>query len=84
MSLNTSLPEQVRAFIEEQMASRGFNSVNDYVDHLILQDQERTAQTNVDALLVEGIESGEAVEATDDWWEAKRTHLMEQLHQQPE
>lgn len=76
MSLNISLPEQVRVFIEEQMTSRGFKSVNDYVYHLILQDQERTAQTKVDALLVEGIESGKTVKATDDWWEAKRTHLI--------
>ena len=31
----------------------------------------------VEALLLEGLDSGEPIEATDDWWEQKRTQLMQ-------
>lgn len=75
--LNISLPDQVQTFVEEQAIAAGFNSVNEYVYHLILREQERIAQQHrVESLLVEGLESGEPIEATDDWWEQKRTQLV--------
>jgi Arc/MetJ-type ribon-helix-helix transcriptional regulator len=42
--LNISLPDQVQPFIEEQAAAAGFNSVNEYIYHLILREQERITQ----------------------------------------
>jgi antitoxin ParD1/3/4 len=35
----------------------------------------------IESLLLEGLESGEPVEATDDWWEQKRTQLVERFQQ---
>jgi antitoxin ParD1/3/4 len=78
--LNISLPGSLQAFVEDQAAVAGFNSVNDYISHLILREQERVAQQQrVESLLVEGLESGEPIEATDDWWEQKRAHLVERF-----
>jgi len=75
--LNISLPEHVQRFVDEQAIVAGFDSTNDYICHLIVREQERIAQqSRIEALLVEGLESGEAVEATDDWWEQKRTQLV--------
>lgn len=74
--LNISLPEQVQTFVEEQAIAADFNSANEYVYHLILREQERVAQQErIESLLLEGLESGEPVEATDDWWEEKRSQL---------
>jgi antitoxin ParD1/3/4 len=78
--LNISLPDQVQSFVEEQAIAAGFNSANEYVYHLILREQERIAQQQrIESLLVEGLESGETIEATDDWWEQKRTQLVERF-----
>jgi antitoxin ParD1/3/4 len=78
--LNISLPEQIQTFVEEQAIAAGFNSANEYVYHLILRERERIAQkAQIESLLVEGLESGEPVEATDDWWEQKRTQLVERF-----
>ncbi len=80
--LNISLPDQVQSFVEEQAIAAGFNSANEYVYHLILREQERIAQkARIESLLVEGLESGEPVEATDDWWEQKRTQLASRFQQ---
>ncbi|NJP10762.1 MAG: type II toxin-antitoxin system ParD family antitoxin [Leptolyngbyaceae cyanobacterium RU_5_1] len=80
--LNISLPDQVQTFVEEQAIAAGFNSINEYVYHLILREQERVAQQErIESLLLEGLESGEPVEATDDWWKQKRTRLVERFQQ---
>lgn len=80
--LNISLPDQVQSFVEEQAIAAGFNSVNEYVYHLILREQERITQKDrIESLLVEGLESGEPIEATDDWWEQKRTRLVSRFQQ---
>ena len=80
--LNISLPDQIQTFVEEQAIAAGFKSANDYVYHLILREQERVAQQErIESLLLEGLESGEPVEATDDWWEEKRSQLVTRFQQ---
>ena len=75
--LNISLPDQIQRFVEAQMISTGFHSVDEYIYYLILREQERLSQqAQVEALLLEGLDSGEPLEATDAWWEGKRTQLM--------
>ena len=75
--LNISLPEEVQPFLANQAAAEGYDSLGEYVYHLILLEQTRLAQqAQVEALLSEGLDSGEPVEVTDDWWEQKRAQLM--------
>ena len=78
--LNISLPDQVQMFVEEQAIAAGFNSANEYIYHLVVREQERIAQQErIESLLLEGLDSGEPVEAADDWWEQKRTQLAERF-----
>lgn len=80
--LNISLPEEVQPFLENQAAAAGYGSLGEYVYHLILLEQERLEQqAKVEALLSEGLESGEPIEATDDWWEQKRLQLINSTSQ---
>jgi antitoxin ParD1/3/4 len=68
--LNISLPDTIQSFVEQQVAKGGYSNVSEYILHLILQEQAKAAR--VEALLLEGLDSGERVEVTDDWWEQKR------------
>ncbi|MEM9136680.1 MAG: type II toxin-antitoxin system ParD family antitoxin [Cyanobacteria bacterium P01_F01_bin.42] len=78
--VNISLPDQVRAFIEAQAQSKGIGSLNEYVYQLILQEQDRIIQQQrLETLLVEGLESGEPIEATSEWWNQKREKLADRL-----
>ena len=41
--------------------------------NIIVREQERLKQQQrVESLLIEGLDSGESVEMTDDWWNSKR------------
>jgi antitoxin ParD1/3/4 len=81
-NINISLPESMQAFIEEQVAQGGYGSVSEYLQELITQDQKRKMQEHIKELLIAGLESGEAIEVNDEWWEQKRTHLINQMHQE--
>ncbi|MEP0949402.1 type II toxin-antitoxin system ParD family antitoxin [Leptolyngbya subtilissima DQ-A4] len=80
LMLNISLPDSVGAAIAQQAERAGFDTATDYLVHLVLRDQERLSQqAKIEALLLEGLESGEPIEATDEWWERKRSALIAQL-----
>ncbi|MBW4667757.1 MAG: type II toxin-antitoxin system ParD family antitoxin [Cyanomargarita calcarea GSE-NOS-MK-12-04C] len=78
--LDISLPEQIQAFVDEQVSTGGYSNASEYIQHLLIQEQERIAKKRVEMLLVEGLESGEPIEVTPEWWEQKRFQLMNRLH----
>ncbi|MEH2358308.1 type II toxin-antitoxin system ParD family antitoxin [Nostoc sp.] len=81
-SINISLPESMKVFVEEQVAQGGYGSVSEYLQELITQDQKRKMQEHIEELLIAGLESGDAIEVNDQWWQQKRTHSINQLHQE--
>ncbi len=78
-TLNISLPESMRAFINEQVAKGGYSTASEYISHLIRQDQKRAEQIKLEAMVLEGLDSGEPIEVTDKWWKNKTTELVERL-----
>ncbi len=81
-TLNISLPETLQSFVEQQVELGGYSNADEYILHLILQEQAKAVR--VEALLLEGLDSGEPITVTDDWWEHKRTQLMQGLQQTQE
>jgi antitoxin ParD1/3/4 len=73
--LNISLPESMRTFVDEQVTHGGLSTASEYVCQLIRADQKRTAEKRVEALLVEGVQSGDAVPVSGAWWERKNRIL---------
>jgi len=78
-TLNISLPESMRDFISEQVAKGGYSTTSEYIRHLIRQELERVAKIQLETLLLEGLDSGESIEITDEWWEQKRSELVEKV-----
>ncbi|MEB3290734.1 MAG: type II toxin-antitoxin system ParD family antitoxin [Leptolyngbya sp.] len=63
--LNIALPDHLEVVIAQQAEQADFDTTTDYLVHLILREQERISQqAKVEALLLEGIESGDPIEAT--------------------
>jgi len=81
-TLNISLPESMRDLISEQVAKGGYSTTSEYIRHLIRQELERVAKIQLETLLLEGLDSGESIEITDEWWEQKRTELVEKVRKQ--
>jgi antitoxin ParD1/3/4 len=63
-----SLPKELQTFLARQTAKNGFHTPDDYLCDLLDRERERE---RIEEMLVEGIESGEPIEVTDDWWEQK-------------
>ena len=72
-SLHISLSDEMRSFIDEQVRGGSYHDHSEYVRDLIRHDQELRARKRVDALLLEGLESGrpEAL-MPDDWQEIRK------------
>jgi len=73
-TMNISLPDEMKAFVEEQAAQRGFGTVSEYLRAMIREAQERNAkQERLDALLLEGLDSGPGTPlAKADWDRIRR------------
>ena len=59
-SMNVSLPEDLKEYVEAQSES-GYSTPSEYVRELIREDRKRRAKQTLDALLVEGLNSGESI-----------------------
>ncbi len=76
-----SLPESLHQFIHQQVTRGGYSNTEEYIYHLILEDQKHHAQQRLEEMLIAGLDSGNPIEITDDWWQNKRTELSQKLPQ---
>ena len=60
-TMNISLPDQMKAWVEAQTLDGRYSNVSDYMRDLIRKDQEkRNAIAEIQALVDEGLASGPA------------------------
>ena len=58
-TMNVSLPDAMKAWVEEQVQTGRYGNSSDYVRDLVRRDQERTAKlVEFERLVQEGIDSG--------------------------
>lgn len=66
-TMNISLPDQLRTFVDQQVATGRFANASDYVRDLIREDQEREqGRVHLQELIREGLESGVSDLTVDD------------------
>jgi antitoxin ParD1/3/4 len=78
-TMNVALPESMKQFVQERVSQGGYSSVSEYVRELIRADQKRKTEEQIDALLLEGLDSGAPVPVTGEYWEEKKRKLTERL-----
>jgi len=83
-TMNISLPDAMRAFVEQKVASGGYSTASEYIRELVRADQKRAAQERLEALLLEGLNSGDPIEISDAWWERKKADLLARLAEKGE
>lgn len=62
-TMNISLPDPLKSFVDEQVSQRGYGSSSEYVRELIRKDQDRL---QLRALLLDGASSAPSATAADD------------------
>jgi antitoxin ParD1/3/4 len=59
-TMNVSIPDPMKTWVEERTRDGSFSNTSDYVRHLIRRDQERAqAVAQLQAAITEGLESGD-------------------------
>lgn len=77
-TMNISLPDPLKEFVDGQIAGGRYSSVSEYIRELIREDEKRKAQDRLEALLLDGLE-GEDSELTHQDFEEIRKEALAQL-----
>ena len=68
-SLNLSLPASMKAFIEAEVERGHYGSTSEFIRHLVREAQKSAReQEKLEALLIEGLDSGPGEEPTPEYW----------------
>jgi antitoxin ParD1/3/4 len=73
--MNISLPDPVKQYVEEQVSAGGYSSASEYVRELVRTDQKRKAKDQLENILLESLQSGDAVDITPRMWEELRQKI---------
>ncbi len=71
-TMNISLPEGLKAFVDAQVGARGYGSASEYVRDLIRRDADIQ---KFRSLIEEGLASGPGVEADEAFFEELRAEI---------
>ena len=72
--MNISLPESLKAFVDEQVANRGYGTSSEYVRDLIRKDKDRE---HLRALLLEGASSPIVGVADETYFDSLRERIRQ-------
>jgi antitoxin ParD1/3/4 len=73
-TMNVSLPDSLKSFVDEQVARRGYATSSEYVRELIRIDQDRQ---RLRGLLLEGAESPATLAADDAFFNELRDQVRQ-------
>ena len=67
-TVTISLPESLREFIDREVQTKGYGNVSEYVRSLLREAQAKASDARLEALLLEGLESGHDVPLSQSFW----------------
>lgn len=73
-TMNISLPDSMKEFVEEQVSQGQYSSVSEYIRDLVRADQKRKAKEELEETLLEALKSEPEV-VTPEWWARLRAEL---------
>jgi antitoxin ParD1/3/4 len=74
-TMNISVPDEMKAFVEARMAQEGYASASEYLRALIRDAQKRQARQQLEAKLLEGMQGPTTVMDRKDWDSIKQEAL---------
>ena len=74
-TMNISLPEPLKDFVDAQIASGRYSSVSEYVRMLIREDEKRKAEERLETLLLEGLATQESELTRQDFKDIRKEAL---------
>lgn len=74
--MSFALPEELRSYVDERVASGEYGNTSEYLRELIRRDRHEQAINRLRDLVVEGLESGEPILLTDERAERLRREAL--------
>ncbi len=81
-TLNISLPESLRAWVEQQVEKGGYGSASEFIREVLRNERKRVAREDLEELLMEGLRSGPAVEMTEADWDQLKARVRSRITEQ--
>jgi len=78
VEMTIEISEEMKEFVECQTTTRGYDSTAEFLRELIRKEQRRNAKAELEALLLEGLQS-EPIVVTPEYWAEKRARLEERV-----
>jgi antitoxin ParD1/3/4 len=76
-TMNTSLPDPLKEFVDHQIAEGRYSSVSEYIRDLIRGDEKHQAAERLEALLLEGLEGEESELTRQDFNDIRKEALRQ-------
>ena len=83
-SVNISLPTNQRQFVQRKISKGGYSTVSEYFRELIRQDEQREAESRLESLLLQALESGEPTPMTKKDWDDVRKEVRRRAERRKE
>lgn len=64
--MSFALPEELRSYVDERVASGDYGNTSEYLRDLIRRDRQEQTINRLRNLVADGLESGEPVTLTDE------------------
>jgi len=71
-TVTISLPDSLKEFIEQEVQTKGYGNVSEYVRGLLREAQQKEASSRLERLLLEGMASGKEVPLDREFWRQLR------------
>lgn len=74
-TVNISLPDPMKSFVDSQVTEGMYGSVSDYIRTLIREDQKRKAQEELERRLLAALDDGNFEEVTPEFFNKLRSRI---------
>jgi len=74
-TMNISLPDPMKEYVEERVSAGAYSSASEYVRELVRADQKRHAKEQLEQILLNAMNSGDPFEITPEMLEDVKQKL---------
>ncbi len=71
-TVTISLPDSLKEFIDNEVQTKGYGNVSEYVRGLLREAQARESDLRLEALLIDGLSRGSDIALTSEFWNELR------------
>jgi antitoxin ParD1/3/4 len=76
-TVTISLPESLKAFIDQQMATKGYGNVSEYFRSLLRDAQKEEEDSRLETLLLEGLAGDGDIPMTREFWKGLKAEARD-------